>query len=317
VGGHTSGGEISYEPSHLRDRFPYLAPINRVMDRTGCPEMMKVNCHRLSAEEEADMRRGRVISEHTRCGRAEIVSGHPAMLQLIQKGRRIAQNPNVTVLIRGETGTGKNLFARFIHFSGATNEGPFVEANCSGVTYTSLAAELFGCERGDHGSLWVGNKGAFELADGGTLYLNDIGNMSVRLQARLLRVIEKKRIRRLGSVDEMDVSVRVIASTTVDLEKALEDGIFREDFYYRLNAIPVELPPLRERGEDIIFLAERFAQLYAQQYNRHINGFSRSAEKMLMEYAWPGNVRELRSTIERVIFMGNGDVIEAEQLELM
>jgi two-component system response regulator AtoC len=256
------------------------------------------------------------IVEDVGLGRAKIVCRHPKMREVIEKSEKIAQNPNITVLIRGASGTGKELIARLIHTRGPTNAGPFVEINCSAIPDTLLEAELFGHEKGAFTDAKIRKKGLFELADGGTVFLDEIGTMSMKLQSKLLRVIEEKRFMRLGGTEEIEVSVRMIAATNVDLERALTDGTFREDLYYRLNVISIELPLLREREDDILLLAEFFARRFAREYNREVTELSSETKKMLMDYTWPGNVRELKNTIERAVFLGTSDVIEPEHLEI-
>ena len=262
------------------------------------------------------MKKRTAIAEDVGLGRAKIVCRHSTMRELIEKSERIAQNPYITVLIRGASGTGKELIARLIHSRGPSNAGPFVEINCSAIPDTLLEAELFGHEKGAFTDAKIKKKGLFELADGGTVFLDEIGTMSMKLQSKLLRVIEEKRFMRLGGTEEIEVSVRIIAATNIDLEKALADGTFREDLYYRLNVIYLELPLLRERGDDIILLAEYFLRRFASEYNRDIQGLAPAAKNVLMEYTWPGNVRELKNTMERAVFMGTGDMIEPEQLEI-
>lgn len=256
------------------------------------------------------------IIEDVGLGRAKIVCRHEKMRDVLEKCEKIAQNPNITVLIRGASGTGKELIARLVHTRGPTNAGPFVEINCSAIPDTLLEAELFGHEKGAFTDAKIRKKGLFELADGGTVFLDEIGTMSMKLQSKLLRVIEEKRFMRLGGTEEIEVSVRMIAATNVDLEKALSDGTFREDLYYRLNVISIELPLLRDRGDDTILLAEFFAHRFSTEYNRDVTVLTPETKKMLMDYNWPGNVRELKNTIERAVFMGTSNVIEPEQLEI-
>jgi len=256
------------------------------------------------------------IVEDVGLGRAKIVCRHPSMREVLEKSEKIAQNPNITVLIRGASGTGKELIARLIHTRGPTNEGPFVEINCSAIPDTLLETELFGHEKGAFTDAKIRKKGLFELADGGTVFLDEIGNMSMKLQSKLLRVIEEKRFMRLGGTDEIEVKVRILAATNVDLERALADGTFREDLYYRLNVISVELPLLRERGDDITLLADFFVYHFSKEYNRDAMELSPETKKMLLDYTWPGNVRELKNSIERAVFLGSGSVIEPEHLEI-
>jgi transcriptional regulator with PAS, ATPase and Fis domain len=235
-------------------------------------------------------------------GFGKIVCRHPIMLELIKKAKRIAQNPNIPVMIRGESGTGKEFIARLIHFRGPTNEGRFLKIDCS--TNLEWAFTYAKTRKG----------GLLESAIGGTVFFDHISNMSVILQSRVAGIIEKKRLTPLVPIKEKEVGFRVIAATNIDLEKALDKGIFREDLYYRLNVISLSVPPLRERKEDILLLAEYFTRRFALKYKRNIKRLSPDTKNTLLEYSWPGNVRELKNAIERAVLMGSGDMIEPEQL---
>ncbi len=218
-----------------------------------------------------------------------------------------------TVLIEGESGTGKELVARYIH-QRSGRKGPFVAVNCAAIPEGLLESELFGYERGAFTGAASSKEGKFELAHKGTLFLDEIGEMSPALQAKLLRVLQEKEVDRLGGKAPKKVDVRVIAATNRDLRKLVDEGEFREDLYYRLAVIPIKLPPLRERKEEIIPLAEHFLKKYSQEYKREISGFTEDALRELEEYHWPGNVRELENVVERAVILCEGDVITKEDL---
>lgn len=232
--------------------------------------------------------------------------------QIIQK---IVSRRWVTVLIRGETGTGKEVIARAIHYLTAKQaNNPFVEVNCTAIPETLLESELFGHKKGAFTDAKENKKGLIELAQGGSLFLDEIGDMSLTLQAKLLKMIEEKQFRRLGSTDSVTVETRIIAGTNVDINQRIEDGLFRRDLYYRLNVVTVHLPPLRERGTDILLLAEYFLEKYAGEYEAPVRKLSPEAKKLLMHYPWPGNVRELQNTIERIILLGDDDEIDHHEV---
>ncbi len=205
------------------------------------------------------------------------------------------------VLITGESGTGKELVARAIHFSGNRVEKPFIIVSCAALTETLLESELFGYEKGAFTGAAAQTKGKFELADGGTIFLDEIGDISAKLQADLLRVLEERRFYRVGGNEEVKVDVRIIAATNKNLAEEVHQGRFREDLYYRLNVIEIRIPPLRERREDIPLLAEHFVQRISSELGKDISGISAAALKVLITYDWPGNVRELENVIERAL----------------
>lgn len=220
-----------------------------------------------------------------------------------------------TVLIRGESGTGKELVARAIHFHSPRAEKPFIKMNCAAVPDTLLESELFGYEKGAFTGAYETKKGRFELAHEGTIFLDEIGELSLATQSKLLRVIQEKRFERLGSNKTIEVDVRIIAATNSNLEKAIKEKSFREDLYYRLNVVPIFLPPLRERKEDIPLLVEHFLTRFNKEHNKSLR-LSEQSMKFLINYNWPGNVRELENMIERAVIMTRDNVIDINDLPL-
>jgi transcriptional regulator with PAS, ATPase and Fis domain len=220
------------------------------------------------------------------------------------------------VLILGETGTGKELAARTIHQLSSRSKGPFVAVNCSAIPETLLESELFGHERGAFTGAMARRPGYFELADGGTIFLDEIAEMSPNLQAKYLRVLQDGQVRRIGGHDEVQVDVRVVCATNRDVVKAVQDGAFREDLYYRVNVLTIPLPPLRRRPEDIALLAEAFITEFDEKYGRSVRGLNEAAVKLLGEHSWPGNVRELRNVIERAVVSCEGGLITPDALPL-
>jgi DNA-binding NtrC family response regulator len=216
------------------------------------------------------------------------------------------------VLVTGETGTGKELLAQAIHYNGPRGAQPFVELNCAAVPAGLLETELFGHERGAFTDARSAKPGLFEAADGGTLFLDEIGDLPLTLQGKILKALEEKQVRRVGAVRGREVDVRIIAATHVDLPQAVRRGEFREDLYYRLSVIPIHLPALRERGEDVLLLAEHFLRSLGEQYDLTPPTLSPSIRRALLTHAWPGNVRELRNGIERALLLGDGDLDPAD-----
>lgn len=238
------------------------------------------------------------------------------MKDLIAQARRYAVSES-TVLIRGETGTGKELFARALHSGSMRAKGNFIPINCAAIPETLMESELFGYEEGAFtGAVKGGKPGLFELANGGTLFLDEIGEMAVHLQVKLLRVLQERRVRRLGSSRELVVDVRVITATNRNLEDMVARETFREDLYYRLNVIPLLLPPLRERPEDIGVLAEYFLGRFAEKMRRPVNSIAADAVERLQGYDWPGNVRELENVIERAVNLVDGPQVRPEHVFL-
>jgi len=231
-----------------------------------------------------------------------IVAASGAMQDVVAAASAVA-NSSATVLIRGETGTGKELIAHVLHYNSNRADGPFVKVNCGALPEGLLESELFGHVKGSFTGAVEDRKGRFELADGGTIFLDEVGNMSERLQVKLLRVLQEREFERVGGTETIKVNVRVVAATNMDLEKQMEQGAFREDLFYRLNVIPLFIPPLRERREDIPFLVEHFLEKYNRQYHKDVSRTSREVLDALIEYPWPGNVRELESCIERAVVL--------------
>jgi len=238
-----------------------------------------------------------------RTGYHEVVGASAKMTELMAFVRKVAASEAGTILIQGESGTGKDLIAKAIHYESSRQEKPFVAINCSAIPETLMEAELFGHEKGAFTDAKQMKKGLFEAADGGTLFLDEIGELSPLLQAKLLRVLEDQVIRRVGGVRDMQVEVRVIAASNRDLEKAVREGQFRQDLYYRLAIIAVFIPPLRERKEDIAPLVDFFIERYNRKFKKAVRGVTADTRRLLLSHNWPGNVRELKNSIERAMIL--------------
>ena len=249
-------------------------------------------------------------------GTDKIIGQHPSMRKLLETIQQVAQSGASTVFLRGETGTGKDLVARFIHHSSQGATRPFVNITCTALSETLLESELFGHERGAFTDAKVQKKGLLELADGGTVFLDEIGDMAPSLQAKLLRFLEDRQFRRVGGTKEISVDAHVIAATNREIEKAIKEGKFREDLFYRLNVVTIDLPPLRARGDDVILLTRHFVERFAREFKKSVRGVDDEAFAKLRQYAWPGNVRELRNTIERAVLLGKGDCIGPDDISL-
>jgi len=243
----------------------------------------------------------------------DIVGNSSRMQDVFEMVHRVVDS-NATVLLRGESGTGKTLVAKALHYNGKRKDNPFVVVNCSALPETLLASELFGHEKGAFTGATERKIGRFEQAEGGTLFLDEIGEISNSVQVKLLNVVQERSFQRLGSTKFIECDVRLVAATNRDLEKAVRDGAFREDLYYRLNVFPVYMPPLRERRTDILLLAEFFLEKFAKENKKKIRRISTSAIDMLIQYHWPGNVRELQNCIERAVLICDGDTIKAIHL---
>ncbi len=244
-----------------------------------------------------------------------LIGASQPMQQIRELARKVARSPASTVLLTGESGTGKDLLAKVIHYASSRAAKSFLNITCSALPETLLESELFGHERGAFTDARQQKRGLFEQADQGTLFLDEIGETVPTLQAKLLRVLEEKAFRRLGSVSDIKVDVRIIAATNQDLEKQVRDGRFREDLYYRLNVLRIAMPPLRERGDDVVLLAEYFARGFAREFRRPAQTLSRAAEDALRAYTWPGNVRELRNVIERAVLLSESDILEPDDFD--
>jgi DNA-binding NtrC family response regulator len=244
---------------------------------------------------------------------ASIIGNSAAMEKVFTKIRRAAPSDS-TVLITGESGTGKELVARAIHQFSARAEREFVPVDCSALVESLLESELFGHVKGSFTGAYQTKHGLFELADHGTFFFDEISNLSLNIQAKLLRVIQEREFMKVGSQKRTKLDIRIIASSNRDLRQAIAAGAFREDLFYRLSVVPIHLPPLRERAEDIPLLVNHFLEKYRQKSNRPAQSIAKNALDILSAYLWPGNVRELEHTIERIIILEDGDVIQPEHL---
>ena len=247
-------------------------------------------------------------------GPLEVIAQSPAMIQLMEFVQKVANSAATTLLIQGESGTGKDLIAKTIHQTSNRKNKPFVAINCSAIPETLLEAELFGHERGAFTDAKALKRGLLEVADHGTLFMDEIGEMPLVLQAKLLRVLEDQTFRRVGGLRDITVNIRVIAASNRDLEQAVKEGRFREDLYYRLTVIPIFIPPLRERKEDVLPLAEFFLRRYSRRSQKSPQALSPEAQEVLSRYDWPGNVRELKNAIERAVILEDGDSIQAHYM---
>ena len=227
---------------------------------------------------------------------------------------KLARSEAATILIHGESGTGKELVARGLHYESARRDFPFMEVNCAAITETLFESELFGHEKGAFTDAKAAKKGLMELADRGTLFLDEVSEMSLNSQAKFLRVLQERVLRRVGGTRDIKVDLRIIAATNRPLEARVKDGLFREDLFYRLNVIPIHIPPLRERRDDVLPLARHFVLDANTRFHKSIKGFTPDAERLMAGYQWPGNVRELRNLIERLVILGSTETIEPEHL---
>jgi transcriptional regulator with GAF, ATPase, and Fis domain len=257
--------------------------------------------------QEAAMLRGELYARY------DMVGTHPKMQALYQFIAKVAPT-EATALIRGESGTGKELVARAIHFNSSRRDQPFVAVNCAALTETLLESELFGHEKGAFTGATAQKKGKLEAADGGTVFLDEMGETSAAFQTKLLRVLETREFERVGGTKPIRVDVRFIAATNRDLERAIKEERFRADLFYRLHVVAVTLPPLRERREDIIALAEYFLARDSQKLQKRFRAISKEARACLLAHSWPGNVRELANAVERAVILGDGEVLRAEDL---
>ena len=244
-------------------------------------------------------------------GRDVVIGKSQAMQQVFELAGKLAETDS-SVLITGESGTGKEVVARLIHFQSLRANAPFVTVNCSAIPENLLESELFGHRKGAFTGALYTKRGSFELANGGTFFLDEIGDMRLEMQAKILRVLEEKMVKKLGSEEEMLVDVRVVAATNKDLSAEIREGRFREDLFYRLNIVQIAIPPLRDHKVDIPILARHFLKVFSTEMKKLVTDFSEDALSLMMDYDWPGNVRELKNTVERaVIFAQAGDIIRS------
>ncbi|HOI91495.1 MAG TPA: sigma-54 dependent transcriptional regulator [Candidatus Rifleibacterium sp.] len=245
---------------------------------------------------------------------SRILGENQKMKQLREHIAMAARTDRTTALIRGESGTGKELVARQIHFQSTRADKPFIDVNAAAVSSTLLESELFGHEKGAFTDAQKQKKGLFELANGGTLFLDEIGDLDPSLQVKLLRVLQERKFRRVGGTSDIHVDVRIISATNADLEKNIEDGRLRQDLFYRLNVFTINLPPLRERRDDILLLAKNFLEEFRKEFSKDIGGFREDTIKILDSYNFPGNVRELRNIIERATLLETSNLIRPASL---
>jgi Nif-specific regulatory protein len=244
-----------------------------------------------------------------------IISRSPVMTEMIKIIDRVAKTDS-SVLITGESGTGKELFAEQIHLRSPRNGDPFVRVNCAAIPEGLLESELFGHVRGAFTSAISNRKGRFEMANGGTIFLDEIGDMPLALQAKLLRVIQEKEFEKVGSDNTITIDTRILAATNRNIKAMTDKGEFRNDLYYRLNVVPLHVPPLRQRTEDIPDLARFFMTKYMKQNKKELAGFSQDAQEAMLTYSWPGNIRELENCVERACVIASGKWIKREDLLL-
>jgi two-component system, NtrC family, response regulator AtoC len=274
---------------------------------------------RLSATIQGALERTRLRREvralRERVGVGEdVVGSSPAMQEVFDLVRRVAPSDSTTVLLEGETGTGKGMLARAIHRSSARADGPFINVTCSALAESVMESELFGHEKGAFTDARTMKRGLVELAEGGTLFLDEIGEIGLRLQGKLLQFIEEKRFRRVGGTRDLEVDARLVAATNRNLEQEAEAGRFREDLYYRLSVFPIRLPPLRERSSDIPALVKTFVDEFNRQFGKRITEVAPETMEVLKRYRWPGNVRELRNLIERTVLLADDPVLTPAML---
>jgi DNA-binding NtrC family response regulator len=277
---------------------------------------LKVLVQRAARQQEL-LRENLLLREEfaARYGFPRIVGEHASIREISQQLQRVAQTDS-TVLLLGESGTGKELFARAVHHLSPRREQPFVALNCAAIPEGLVENELFGHERGAFTGAGARKAGKMDLAHRGTLFLDEIGELPIGIQAKLLRVLEERRFERVGGTQSIDVDVRIVVATNRNLQQAIADKSFREDLYFRVSAVPLTIPPLRERGNDVLLLAEHFLGKFAREFGKSNVQLSEDAKNRILEYRWPGNVRELQNAIERAVILSDGSVISAEILQL-
>jgi two-component system, NtrC family, response regulator AtoC len=287
---------------YLEKPFEHLDKLKLAVARALEEVRAKREIQRLHRLQEKEYRVDQLIGES---------EGTRRLRDLISK---LARSEAATILIHGESGTGKELVARGLHYESSRRDFPFMEVNCAAITETLFESELFGHEKGAFTDAKAAKKGLMELADRGTLFLDEVSEMSLNSQAKFLRVLQERVLRRVGGTRDIKVDLRIIAATNRPLETRVKDGQFREDLFYRLNVIPIYIPPLRERRDDVMPLARHFVLDANTRFHKSIKGFTPEAERLMMGYQWPGNVRELRNLIERLVILGSSDFIEPAHL---
>ncbi|MCT4606300.1 MAG: sigma-54 dependent transcriptional regulator [Marinisporobacter sp.] len=246
----------------------------------------------------------------------QFIGDHPLIQATLEKMDILAKNDSVTVLIRGETGTGKEMVASYIHHNSPRKDSLMLSVNCAAIPSQLLESELFGFEKNAFTGANSSKKGLLELADGGTLFLDELGEMPLDIQTKLLRFLETKKFKRIGGLESIEVNLRIIAATNKNLEEAILKKEFREDLYYRLNVVPIIIPPLREREADILKIAEFFLNIYSHRFRKSFVAFSEGAKVQLLNYHWPGNVRELKNVVERMVILNDAKILSLDHLPI-
>jgi transcriptional regulator with PAS, ATPase and Fis domain len=249
------------------------------------------------------------ITEESAPQKREVIAESGPMREVLNFVRRVAASEATTILLEGENGTGKDLVAKTLHYQSLRQAEPFIAINCAAIPDSLLESELFGYEKGAFTDARAQKRGIFELADKGTLFLDEVGEIPLMLQAKLLRVLEEQSFRRLGGLKDIQLDLRVVAATNKNLREAVKEGAFRQDLYFRLNVIQILIPPLRDRAEDIVPLTRFFIEHYNRKFKRNIEGVTEAAAKLLLYHDWPGNVRELRNAIERAMILEESSLI--------
>ena len=288
-----------------------LAELKVVLDKTLGQAQMEKTLSVYQRRESKGMSLEAIIGES-----APTVAVKTKVRQILNAEQQIKGGELPSILINGETGTGKELLARALHFDGLRKSKPFIEINCASLPNNLLESELFGHEKGAFTDAKDSRVGLVEAADGGTLFLDEIGEIDLALQAKLLTLLEQKTVRRIGSIRERKVNIRIISATNQDLEKMVREGRFRSDLYFRLRVITLSTAPLRTTGQDILRIAEFYLQLHARYYGKKNLYFTPAAEQLLLAYTWPGNVRELRNTLEQTVLLANGLAIDVDQISI-
>jgi len=246
---------------------------------------------------------------------SSIMGNSPTSIAMINLAKKVSKSDSTNILILGETGTGKGLLAKAIHDYVNENDEPFVDVICTAIPENLLESELFGYSKGSFTGAKADKPGLFELANGGTIFLDEIGDLSLEIQAKLLRVVEKKVLRRIGGMKDIPVNLRIISATNRDLEELVKKNLFRSDLFYRLNIITLKIPPLRERGDDILHLTEHFVTDYSKKLNIPIHKIEKDLLLFLIKYSWPGNIRELRNAVERAVVMSENNILKLKYFE--
>ena len=286
--------------------------VTKPFDEDELLSLVRRALHKRSLEREVTFLRGELARQHDR---EDIVGEHPEMQKLSRLISQVART-TTTVLITGESGTGKELIARAVHYRGPRRDKPFVPVNPAAIPESLVESELFGHEKGAFTGAHQRKLGRFELAQGGTLFLDEIGLLRPEVQAKLLRVLQEREIERVGGTHSIKIDVRIVAATNLDLKRAVATGAFREDLFYRLNVVPITVPPLRERIEDLPLLVDHFIRRYNHECNKRIEALTPDALAALGAYSWPGNVRELQNIVERTVVLVDGPLISAADLPL-